>query len=246
VGVVVRGGSEIISEMEGGTKREGGHAMTDGMCLSNTQWRTGLKHKRRNDFFDMSGQRFGRLIVMGRAANKKHRIYWRVRCECGKEKTVRGECLKNGKTKSCGCYRRETTRKLHATHGLSKSRTYFCWQDMRSRCCNKNDTGFKNYGARGISVCERWEKFENFLQDMGPRPDGLMLERINNNAGYSPNNCKWASRSEQNNNTRRVHLITHGGVTLSMSAWGRRSVHSISTMCRRLERGWSLEKALVA
>lgn len=201
-------------------------------------------HRKRTDFLDLSGQRFGRLFVVKRAPNKGPHLYWYVHCDCGKEKIVRGECLRGGKTKSCGCYRQETTRKRHSIHGLGNSKTHSCWGDMLSRCLNKNDTGFKNYGARGITVSERWKSFLLFLQDMGLRPHGLTLERIDNNRGYSPENCRWATRLEQAQNTSRVRLITHNGLTLSISAWGRKSKHSRATMCRRLERGWSMEKAL--
>lgn len=192
---------------------------------------------------DLTGKKFGRLTVLSRADNNKLQVCWRVRCDCGEERTVQGGNLKSGRTKSCGCYNRDYVRKGTPTHGLSNSVTYRCWSGMLARCRNKK---YKNYGGRGIAVCPRWKKFENFLEDMGFRPDGLTLERINNNAGYSPENCRWATPLEQGQNTRKTRLLTHNGQTLSMSEWGRRLGLLKATISFRLQSGYSVNAALTA
>lgn len=124
------------------------------------------------------------------------------------------------------------------------SRTYQAWADMKSRCSNPRQPKFAYYGGRGITVCERWLKFENFLADMGEAPEGLTLDRINNDGNYEPSNCRWATRFEQSNNTRLTSRITFNGATLSRSEWARRLGISSDTLAHRLKRGWPLEKAL--
>jgi hypothetical protein len=159
---------------------------------------------------DITGQRFGRLTVfnISREASKKH-VYWRCRCDCGTRLAVDGSALRNGHTQSCGCRQSEAASRTQRRHGHAingGSRMYQCWLNMIARCYNKNGTYYRNYGGRGITVCKRWRKFENFLADMGERPAGRSLDRINNDQGYSPANCRWATRSEQNKNKRRHAL----------------------------------------
>jgi hypothetical protein len=143
---------------------------------------------------DMSGQIFGRLTVIGRStkANSTGAVFWCCRCECGTETETSGVNLRSGQTRSCGC--------LHITHGMTLSPEYRVWRSMHQRCSNPKHIRYQRYGGRGITVCDRWGSFENFLADMGPRPTGLTLERKNNDQGYSPDNCKWATWSEQNRN----------------------------------------------
>ncbi len=154
----------------------------------------------------LTGQRFGMLEVVsenGRAP-KSGAVLWLCKCDCGNTTVVTGGNLRAGITHSCGCYRKEHAREAMTTHGGTYKPEYSPWKAMRKRCSNKNDIHFYLYGGRGIKVCDRWNKFDNFLEDMGSRPSKKhSIERMNPNGNYEPSNCKWATPIEQARNTRK-------------------------------------------
>ena len=195
-------------------------------------------------FIDLIGQRFSRLIVLRLNSIKNGVTHWQVICDCGVERSVQAGALRGGYTKSCGCYSKDRTRERSTTHGLSGSSTYTSWKNMWGRCRNKNNADFKNYGARGITVCSEWKEFSAFLRDMGVQPPGLTLERVNNNAGYFLSNCRWATMREQNNNRRNNHLLSLDGETLTIRAWSRKLGGSDELVNKRLKAGWPIHRAL--
>lgn len=192
---------------------------------------------------DLTGKTFGRWTVIARApsrgATKKAR--WYCRCSCGTERDVAGVSLRRGFSKSCGCLH-----KFPLTHGATGSAEYDAWAGINQRCYTPTNNHYNEYGARGITVCERWrQSFENFYTDMGPKPTKEhSLDRINNNGPYSPDNCRWATTRQQNRNTRRNVMLTHNGETLCVAEWAERIGINRYRLYSRLKSGWSVERTL--
>lgn len=151
---------------------------------------------------DLTGQNFGSLHVLGRAANRGRHVYWLCACYCGGRTEVKGDHLKAGKIATCGCSRYNSLGQS-TERGGRPSRSYKSWQSMVERCLNPNHHAWRYYGGRGITVCMRWRTFANFLEDMGERPEGRTLDRIDNDGDYRPGNCRWATVLEQNQNKRQ-------------------------------------------
>ena len=181
--------------------------------------------RRGNGFQDLTSKKFNRWTVIEFiSASRKNGTIWNCRCDCGTERHVKAGNLTRGLTKSCGCFKSQVVSERNTTHGHSKHPIYAVWSTMVQRCTNPNDHNWKNYGARGITVCDSWRTFERFFDDMvGEWKKGLTLERINNSAGYSKLNCKWATQKEQMNNTRSNRFLIVDGVCLTVSQWADRT-----------------------
>lgn len=193
---------------------------------------------------DRRGERYERLVVIERAPNagpKDTNARWVCRCDCGRAVIAYGQDLAREKFKSCGCLNAERITK----HGMATLPVYRVWIQMRSRCRNPNDDSFHNYGGRGIMVCPEWENFGTFHKDMGPRPKGCTLDRIDNNGPYSKENCRWATYKEQLNNRRNNRMLTVFGRTQTFSQWADECGIPWTTLRSRIERyGWPLEQAV--
>lgn len=196
---------------------------------------------------DRTGVRYGRLLVVGFSHFEGKNVYWDVRCACGTNKVVMGNSLQCGHTKSCGCLVREIARNLprKITHGMSKSRTYRVWSDMKQRCLNKNKERYFDYGGRGIKVCDRWLNFENFYEDMGDAPDTLTIERVDNNEGYSKSNCRWTTTKDQSRNKRNNITLKHNNKSLIASDWAKETGISKSTILERFHKGLPVMEVLM-
>lgn len=202
---------------------------------------------------DLTGKTVGRLTVLrevGKAPNARDYV-WLCQCSCGAQKEIAGNSLRLGRTKSCGCLAVEkaTARCIsRTTHGHTcgpvMTPTYRAWATMIQRCTNPNVPKYQRYGARGISVCSRWFDFANFLADMGQKPKGLTLGRINNDGHYEPSNCEWQTPKQQANNKSNNQIIAFRGQVKTMSQWADYAGIRFTTLRMRLHRGWSVERAL--
>lgn len=208
---------------------------------------------------DLSGKKVGRLTIVKRAPNSKAgESRWHCLCDCSGVTIVLSGHLRSKATQSCGCLAKLLTSRRSTTHGMTDTAEYIAWQRMKNRCLNKNMTGFKRYGGRGISVCGRWlNSFENFLSDMGVKPKNgtrYSLDRIDNNGNYEPSNCRWATSLDQAQNTRNLSTfyatspIGRRYISDCQSQFARDHSLVVSGICgclsRKLEahKGWTFEK----
>ena len=188
-------------------------------------------------FIDLIGKRFGRLTVLSRAENSKSgRLRWNCVCDCGTEITVAGFNLRSGNTHSCGCFCKDRIREVNSTHGMSETLAYGSWLSMKARCKNHRHQHYKHYGGRGITVCERWILFENFYADMGERPEGMSIERRDNNGNYCPENCCWETKKNQARNTSLNRIIKYDGKSQCISAWAEEIGINYGTLLSRLKK----------
>lgn len=205
------------------------------------------------------GNKYGRWIVLGRGESRfysdstkkslvEHRR-WVCLCDCGTQRTVTEMSLNSGKSVSCGCYNREVSSFVHTKHGETRSyqysAEYHAWKSMKERCRNASNKRFIKYGGRGINFCERWDEFENFLEDMGRRPgENYSLDRIDNNKGYSPDNCKWSTPHERMTNRTVTRFVSMNGERVPLATLAKQHNIPANTLRFRILKGWDIDEAL--
>ena len=200
----------------------------------------------RPNFKDITGMRFGRLKVLSFSyMNKFRRAAWKCECDCGTIKIIDGLHLRQGKILSCGCLHKEITIKASTVHGMHDTPPYNSWAGMLQRCENPNDPRYKDYGGRGIVVCDNWHDYQKFWNDMkGSYAEGLTIDRIDVNGNYCEENCKWSTQKEQANNRRNNHMLSFNGTTQTLAQWADALGINYDTLRYRIKRGWSVERAL--
>ena len=193
---------------------------------------------------DLTGQRFERLVVTGRAPNKSEKdtnARWHCKCDCGRMCIAYGQDLRREKFKSCGCLNAERIYK----HGQSRTKAYRTWITLRQRCENQKNVSYPKYGGDGVVVCERWKVYENFYSDMGDAPSiKHTIDRIDGTKGYEPSNCRWATYGEQNRNISRNVWVEIDGVNKVLHDWCKELGINHKTVTSRIRNGWSAESAL--
>lgn len=208
---------------------------------------------------DLTGQRFGRLVVISQAekppGNNRRRTFWLCKCDCGKQKVVASDKLRNGDTKSCGCLKVELAKRKienykggRTTHGLSSHRLYNIYSKMKSRCYKDDDPKYYQYGARGIFICEEWlASFRSFYDwaIANGYEDGLTIDRINNNGSYCPENCRWVTNAEQQNNKSTNRLVSFNGEMMTVADAARAANIPMPTLWWRLKNDWSVDKLFI-
>jgi hypothetical protein len=203
------------------------------------------RNKRAYNFKDLTGQTFGRLTVVALSKEKQGRnCCWICSCECGASVTIRSGVLINGTTQSCGCLQRERAAAFAAANAKPRiipKKEYGAWRAAKHRCTNQKSAAYPSYGGRGITMCDEWMNDPRaFYRDMGPCPKGLSLDRIDNNRGYSPDNCRWTDQKTQSRNQRRGISITHDGLTLPIKEWAERTGIDYRTLLMRWRKGLDL------
>lgn len=205
-------------------------------------------------FIDLTGQRFGRLTVLGRSYTRKGQLFWQCRCDCGNMCVVQGSLLRGGRTSSCGCLHDEmadvrikTVNKLHPSLIRDKN-LYRTWNNMRQRCSNPNHPEYRNYGGRGVHVCPEWDKsysnFEQWAMESGYQC-GLSIDRVDNDGDYTPSNCRWTTALIQSNNQRKTIMLTYQGKTKALRFWADEFKIPRNVLKCRIRAGWPIERALL-
>jgi hypothetical protein len=197
---------------------------------------------------DLTGLKFGQLKVIGRTGSDKWgKSLWSCVCDCENKVIVEAGNLKSGGTTSCGCFKKEKLHKEKTVHGDYKERLFHIWEQMRARCSNKNLPSYKNYGGRGIVVCDAWLNdylpFKEWALSHGYQ-NNLSIDRKDNNGNYEPSNCRWATKGVQANNTRSNHFLTFNNQTMTISEWSQKLNISQDIIYSRLKRGWTIEQTL--
>jgi hypothetical protein len=193
---------------------------------------------------DITGNVYGRWTVLERYDAER----WTCRCQCGTTKPIYAYSLKNGDSKSCGCYRKAMAPYILRVHGHSAgsiTREYRIWKNMNRRCYTPSAKSYRIYGERGIAVCDAWRRsYQTFLADMGPCPAGRSIDRIDNNGNYEPGNCRWAEKKQQSRNTRQNVRLTLNGRTMTVVEWAEALEISAKCLYSRKKLGWSDHRAL--
>lgn len=196
---------------------------------------------------DIRGLKFGMLSVTGFAGinAKNNEATWSVICDCGTVAIKDGSALRSGGVKSCGCAKDRMIGAANTKHGDSHKGLYIVWAGMIERCSREKHVAWKDYGGRGIKVCERWHDYQLFKEDMGDGyAKGLQIDRIEVNGNYEPSNCKWSTPKEQSNNRRNNRRVQFDGLNLTISEWSDKTGFSHAVICKRLKMGWPIEKVL--
>lgn len=188
---------------------------------------------------ELVGNKYGRLTVVSIASpSPSNRVRYLCLCDCGAQKIIHASNLRDGKTKSCGCLNKEVLSSRVRVHGQTNTSEHAIWCGIRNRCNNESSPAFSSYGGRGIKICERWNSFQSFYADMGPRPSTLhSIERINNDGDYEPGNCRWATRSEQSRNRRSSQLYTFNGESKCLEDWAKEKRIKPATVYFRFHKG---------
>lgn len=200
-------------------------------------------------FKDISGQRFGRLVALNIVRRENGKTYWLFQCDCGNKVIIPQSYVSTGDTKSCGCYRKEVAKGNNNStkHNKTQTRLYSIWSGIKQRCYNKNKIAYEYYGARGIGVCDEWKSdfmaFYVWALKNGYKDD-LTIDRIDVNGNYKPNNCRWATIKEQNNNMRNNHWINYKGQKLTMSQFAEKYGIPYQIMKNRIRYNWSIDRII--
>lgn len=195
--------------------------------------------------YDLTGRQFGKLTVIRLAGRKNSFRAWECTCECGAHITTTSANLVNGRSKSCGCTRREKAGAVNRTHGATGTPEWQVWKGMLARCLDPSSSHYKSYGARGITVCDEWKDLKNFLRDMGPRPSkAYTLDRKDNDGSYCKSNCRWATRLEQANNKRTSRFVEAFGKRHTIAEWSRITGIRYPVIIGRLNKGIPAEDIL--